>query len=198
MFLHDASSSNVEASVVCLRRYQKLQLRYCDKSFFWVVISSPDNLDSTPRSDGLVARFERELRSAVDNHAFRESGAIGCRVIETEVGNACREMGEHMRSMPGMVLPSPRRPDRSPRELTIEEFMHGFLYGTIAPWSHNEYLRAAYITLLEPEDKEVPLLEMATRFEANVTRFKQRNCLPNPPESRYVLAILETSEIPGR
>ena len=100
--------------------------------------------------------------------------------------------------MPRMVLPSARQLDRNPGQLTIEEFMHEFLYGSIAPWNHNEYLRAAYITLLEPEDKEVPLLEMATRFAANVNRFKERNCLQNQPESRYVLKILETLESPGR
>lgn len=193
MFVHDASNPDVEASVLCLRRYRELQLQYASKCLFWVVIGRPNKVDATPGSDGLVPRFEYELRFPVYNDAFRKFGTIGCRVIETQVENACREMGEGM-----IALPRTCPPDKSPAQLTIAEFRRGFLHGSISPWGHNEYLRAAYITLLEPENKDFGLLEVASKFGADVNRFKERNShMQSQLESRYVLMTVETSASPA-
>ncbi|EAQ91531.1 hypothetical protein CHGG_03466 [Chaetomium globosum CBS 148.51] len=88
------------------------------------------------------------------------------------------------------------RPDKTPEkrpapaQLTIDEFRRGFLRGSISPWNHNEYLRAAYITLLEPENMDLGLLEVASKFAADVDRFKQRNSqLQDQPESRLAMSL---------
>ncbi|KAK3295375.1 uncharacterized protein B0H64DRAFT_432135 [Chaetomium fimeti] len=82
--------------------------------------------------------------------------------------------------------PSPDvRPDKDPAQLTIEEFRRCFLHGSITPWDHNQYLRAAYITLLEPDNQERGLLDVATKFAGRVNSFNQRNSeVQREPESR--------------
>jgi hypothetical protein len=131
----------------------------------------------------------------VDNDSFREFGTIGCRVIETQVESACREMGEALLETPRVTSRMACQPVKRPGELTIEEYRHAFLHGSITPWDHNEYLRAAYISLLDPENEDLGLLEVATKFAASVNRFKQRNFpVKSRPESRYVPVMLETSE----
>jgi hypothetical protein len=78
-------------------------------------------------------------------------------------------------------------PGEIPQELTDRDFREGFLRGSITPWRHKDYLRAAYLTLLEQDNKEMGLLEVATKFAADVHRFKQRNSqFQLQPESRYV------------
>lgn len=192
LFVHDASNPDVEASVLCLRHYREQQLLYANKCRFWVVIDSSNKLDANPTS-GLAPRFEGALRAPVDNDAIQEFTTIGCRVIETQLENACREMallGAWGSSRPDKT--PEKRP--APAQLTIDEFRRGFLRGSISPWNHNEYLRAAYITLLEPENMDLGLLEVASKFAADVDRFKQRNSqLQDQPESRYAPMMTETS-----
>ncbi|KAH6838469.1 hypothetical protein B0I37DRAFT_409044 [Chaetomium sp. MPI-CAGE-AT-0009] len=70
-------------------------------------------------------------------------------------------------------------------QLTIEEFRRGFRHGSISPWDHNQYLRAAYITLLEVENQELGLLDVATKFAKRMNSFKERNSqVKHQPESR--------------
>ncbi|KAH6635975.1 hypothetical protein F5144DRAFT_600750 [Chaetomium tenue] len=178
MFVHDASNPDVEASILCLRHNREQQLLYANKCRFWVVIDGSNKPDPTPTS-GLAPRFEHALRSPVHNDAIQEFSTIGCRVIETQVEDACQEMA----LLEAWTSP----PDKRPAQLTIEQFRRGFLDGSISPWNHNEYLRAAYITLLDPENMELGLLEVASKFAADVDRFKQRNSqAQNQPESRTV------------
>ncbi|KAK4034461.1 hypothetical protein C8A01DRAFT_39076 [Parachaetomium inaequale] len=71
------------------------------------------------------------------------------------------------------------------QQLTNRDFREAFLRGSITPWRHKDYVRAAYLTLLEQDNKDMGLLEVATKFAANVHSFKQRNSqFQLQPESR--------------
>ncbi|KAK4183271.1 hypothetical protein QBC35DRAFT_394247 [Podospora australis] len=71
----------------------------------------------------------------------------------------------------------------------MEHFWDGFINGTIAPWRHRDYIRAAWISLLGEnavdDDKQVSLLEKASRFANRLHNFKQRHSqFQLEPESR--------------
>ncbi|KAK4172686.1 hypothetical protein QBC36DRAFT_196456 [Triangularia setosa] len=64
-------------------------------------------------------------------------------------------------------------------------FWDTFLHGALAPWRHRDYIRAAYMTLLLPENEDRGLLEIASDFAENMYSFRQRSSrLHHQPESR--------------
>ncbi|KAK0666508.1 hypothetical protein QBC41DRAFT_348689 [Cercophora samala] len=64
-------------------------------------------------------------------------------------------------------------------------FWDTFLHGALTPWRHRDYIRAAYMTLLLPDNKDRGLLEIASDFAANIYSFRQRSSrLHHQPESR--------------
>ncbi|KAK3939316.1 hypothetical protein QBC46DRAFT_263534, partial [Diplogelasinospora grovesii] len=75
---------------------------------------------------------------------------------------------------------------RTARDSTeAETFWDAFLHGSIVPWRHRDYLRAAFLTLLRPEHRDWGLPEEATEFADRIHRVKQRGVLFRlQPESR--------------
>ncbi|KAK4667921.1 uncharacterized protein QC764_703520 [Podospora pseudoanserina] len=65
------------------------------------------------------------------------------------------------------------------------EFWNAFIHGTLLPWRHRDYVRAAYMTILLHENRDRGLLEIASDFAANMLLLKQRaSRLNHQPESR--------------
>ncbi|KAJ4303952.1 hypothetical protein N0V88_001553 [Collariella sp. IMI 366227] len=66
-----------------------------------------------------------------------------------------------------------------------QDFFASFLRGDVTPWKHKDYLLAAYLTLLDPENRNLGLLEVASNFADNVNRLKQKHSrIQLMPESR--------------
>jgi hypothetical protein len=164
-----------------MQQYIGLQRRYGGKGF-WVVISSPANAGVSSATGDLTARFERELKRYPELNIFPvNTGAFGRYVLDMSIEDACRQVGGAL----GM-LASPRViPSKISEPIRDRNFRHSFLSGSITPWTHNDYLRAAYLTLMEPDNRDLGLLDVATKFATNMNHFKQRNSrFQLQPESR--------------
>lgn len=172
LFVNKASTHyDVEESIRCLHSYIGLMRQYGSRGL-WVVIDIPGKPDV---SDSLAARFKLELGNWTELRRYlNESGP---RVLQISTGNAYRVVAEAMFTTP-QLLPSKQdsgNPDGAPGELSDTDFLDRFLHGQITPWRHKDYLRAIYLTLLAPENRDLGLLDIATKFAADLNAFKQRN-----------------------
>jgi len=140
---------------------------------FWVVIDVPDKPDV---SDSLAARFKLELGNWPELRRYL-TGSGPPRVLQMPIAEAYRVVGEAMLTTPQLLPPKPgaRNADGAPGELSDTDFLNRFLHGQITPWRHKEYLRAAYLTLQEPANQDLGLLDVATKFAADLNNFKQRS-----------------------
>jgi hypothetical protein len=158
--------------------------RYGRKGF-WIVISSPANPGSSnSTSRDLKARFERELWHFPELNNFTISfGAFGEYVLDMSIEDACRLVGGALDMLACPAVTASRTSE--PTRLGDMEFRRSFLSGSITPWIHKDYLRAAYLTLMEPGNRDLGLLDVATKFATNMHQFRQQNSRSQPqPESR--------------
>ncbi|AEO58203.1 hypothetical protein MYCTH_2305401 [Thermothelomyces thermophilus ATCC 42464] len=185
LFVHDASNPDVEASVRSLRDSIELQRRHGSRGF-WVAVSTAQgaSVSSGVRND-MVARFRDELASAGISDAPAVAASLDC-VLEMPVVDAARMVGDAL-----LAAPRPSRPGKPERgapsgdNMTDQAFRQAFLRGNITPWTHMDYLRAAYITLLECDVRDLDLLEVATIFATRMNRFRRRNShAQHSPEPR--------------
>lgn len=188
LFVHDASDREVEESILCLRRVIELLYRNGGRGF-WVVINTAvgTNTDALGDIDSVAARFEQEFTKwpELDIFSLQETGP---RVLQMPTEAAYHVVGDAMRKAPRLF---PRQVEIrevvAPGAVSDSDFLAAFRKDRIAPWKHEDYLRAAYLTLLDPENRDLGLLEIATKFAADVNAFKQRNSQIQPqPESRFV------------
>ncbi|EGS20362.1 uncharacterized protein CTHT_0021890 [Thermochaetoides thermophila DSM 1495] len=69
--------------------------------------------------------------------------------------------------------------------MQTEEFWKAFLHSRIIPFSHEEYLRAAYLTLIRSKNRRRGLLDIATEFAENINNLRKRSSqITLPPVSR--------------
>lgn len=161
-----------------MHRYVKLLLSAGGASRrLWVVINTPDNANTLGDPGRPALLFEKELSK------YREG--FSWRVLETPIQHAYELVGQALvtwlRSPTGSELPA------HPEQSEHLRFWNSFLRGRIAPWTHRDYLRAAYLTLLAPENEGLGLLEVAAGFATNLNNFKRRNStIQLPPASRSV------------
>lgn len=159
--------------------YIELLLRYGGGGF-WVVISIPDNavFAIKSRAAGLRARFEHEFKHHPEVDTFPFSSAVfGRRVLEMPVEDACLLVGETLGLLanPRVIVPNISHAAEAPQVLSDSAFHREFLSGSITPWRHRDYLRAAYLTLMEPCNRGQGLLDVATKFASNMNNFRHRN-----------------------
>lgn len=77
--------------------------------------------------------------------------------------------------------------------MQTEEFWKAFLHSRIIPFSHEEYLRAAYLTLIRLKNRRRGLLDVATEFAENINNLRKRSSqITLPPVSMYATKILHT------
>ncbi|KAK4238963.1 hypothetical protein C8A03DRAFT_14599, partial [Achaetomium macrosporum] len=178
LFVHDAANPDIEESIQCMHRHVELLLGYGGRGFWVNIVNSPSDTDIRRLAslDSLASRFEDEL-----DH-YKES--FGRRVLELPIQDAYKVVLEGLFTS-HQFLPGPIESSGRPEELSDKDFWDAFMYGRIAPWRHKHYLRAAYLTLLQPENRELGLLEVATKFARVMNSYKQRNSnFQLQPESR--------------
>lgn len=143
-----------------------LLLRYGGRGF-WVVISSPGGGDITDSSESLAARFEREL--AKYHQVFARH------IVQLTLEDACQVVASEIQKSPIYSSGNPDiPPNECPRVLCDQDFWAMFCHGRITPWRHRDYLRAAFLMLLDHDHDGLGLLEVATKFAAKFNDFKQR------------------------
>lgn len=177
LFVHDTSGPDIESSIRCLHRHIELLLHYGGRGVF-VIVNSAYRTDAGSQSQELAARFEAEL------HGYAED--FGKRVLVMPVADGYRVAAETLLSFP-LFWPKLWAAQHAPekQEQEAQDFWHAFLTGKVTQWRHRDYLRAAYMTLLDPANKDMGLLEVATQFAAAVDSFKRRNeDFQSEPESR--------------
>ncbi|KAK0711958.1 hypothetical protein B0H67DRAFT_555845 [Lasiosphaeris hirsuta] len=169
----------------------------------WVVINKQDLLPKEDLAEtvaGLEARFEFELNKYGTKVRWHVLHLLGFSAMSGDkVHDALNILARELREVP------PSRPQDAKLSLGLGEmsstqattksdqnlpkdfdsFWDAFLHGRVAPWRHMDYLRAAYLTLLQPENRARGLLEVAADFAAKVHSFKQRAVpFQLQPESR--------------
>ncbi len=189
LFVHDASDRQVEESVLCLRKCIDL-LYVRGGRGFWIVINTAVGASKDVLGDveSVAARFEQELANWPELNEFTLQEP-GSRVLKMPTEAAYHLVGDAMLKAPRLFPPQRESPDvvTTTGALSDKDFRAAFRAGRIAPWRHEEYLRAAFLTLLDPENRDLGLLEIATKFADQVHAFKQRNSqIQLQPESRLV------------
>ena len=149
----------------------------------------------------LRCRFELELskyRAAFRWHVFHLRGfsATSGNGTHDALATLAHELGKSPPRRPVWPEADPRTPEEvlrpqvqisedSSDPADLQAWWDAFLHGTITPWTHRDYLRAAYLTLLLPEHRDSGILKVATDFARMVHSFKQRPVsFPQQPESR--------------
>ena len=210
LFVHDANDPRLEESLLCLHRHIELLYRYGGRGV-WVVINKMDLIPPAERLrtfNDVKARFEFELATYRDDMRWR---VLELPDVSAKYGRQLREVLSVLATeLPEAPATRPLK-EALPAIITLDsvdtQMQHGwnlldeemdagdtqewwdrFLHGKIAPWRHVDYLRAAYLTILQPENRGRGLLQVATDFGAKLHEFKQRSVafrlLPQP---RYVL-----------
>ncbi len=154
-------------------------LRYGGRGF-WIVINSPDGSVSSNGISNVAARFEQWLE---DRPLLQRCRAeLSPIVLQMSTEDACRVAGEVMITTPRLFLPDREASDDPMTDL---EFSECFFWGEITPFRHKDYLRAAFLILTEPENRELGILEIATKFANAVHNLKQKHSqIQLLPESR--------------
>lgn len=206
--MHDANGARVEESLLCLRRNIELLYKYGGRGV-WVLINK---LDLIPPSERLHAFndlrtcFEFELCTYGEDFRWqvltlpafsttsRKESREGLDLFARELSKAPvtrpSKSKKPLGSAPAAVNPRIEgMADFLGAEMDeeeIQEWWNSFLYNKIkAPWKHVDYLRAVYMTVLDPENGDRGLLEVATNVATRVHSFKQRDVsFPLPAESR--------------
>jgi hypothetical protein len=146
-----------------MHRHVTLLLRYGGRAF-WVAIKTPDGPQISSPTDSLVTLFEQELN--------RYHQHFGRRVFQTPLlEDAYRVVGQELHTFPLYKATVPTKNDY----LSDQDFWWAFLWGNITSWRHRDYLRAAYLMLVDPENDELGLLEVATQFATALNSLKRRN-----------------------
>ncbi|KAL2129003.1 hypothetical protein VTI74DRAFT_8372 [Chaetomium olivicolor] len=174
LFVHNARYPDIEESMGCMRSHIDLLLQYGGRGF-WVVINTPKDAD-TSQFDKLAVQFEDELNKYPQNFVRR--------VLVMPVEDSYQVAADAMPTLP--VFPREFWYKTAiPEQKANREFLTAFVRGEVTPWKHSDYLRAAYLTLLDPHNKDLGLLEVASKFAANVNSLKQKNSrIQLMPESR--------------
>ncbi|KAK4123051.1 hypothetical protein N657DRAFT_672102 [Parathielavia appendiculata] len=186
LFVHDPSSTDIEESIQCMRRYMELQELHGGRGF-WVVINTPRGALTRTGRDSIAAHFDDELRNYSElNDTLKNPSDFGRCVLQLPVVDACRVVGEAMLTSPQIYRPRVSGDSiKAPGERSDQEFWVAFRHGRLVPWKHKDYIRAAYLTLLRRENNDKGLLEVATNFAADMHNFKQRGSqFQLLPESR--------------
>ena len=143
-----------------MHRHVTLLLRYGGRGF-WVAIKTPDGPQTSSPTDSLATLFEQEL-----NRYYQH---FGRHVLKTPLlEDAYRLVG------PGFPLYKATVPTKNDY-LSDQDFWWAFLWGNITSWGHRDYLRAAYLMLVNPENDDLGLLEVATLFTTALNSLKRRN-----------------------
>ncbi|KAL1841480.1 hypothetical protein VTJ49DRAFT_7035 [Mycothermus thermophilus] len=151
---------------------------------FWIVIADRpgDNLSSTS-----VVLFREALAKCDDlKEIIEPSGGLKKAVLHMRgVLDACYLVAATMLRDARAFLPEKLDMEELTRAMSGQEFRESFLAGNIPVWRHENYLRAAYVTLLEPRNKERSLLDVATDFATKLRNARRRHCrYPMKPEHR--------------
>lgn len=212
VFVHDVSSYGVEESVLFLHRCVRLLYEHGGRGV-WVVLSKRDLIVGEEERSHIVsvlkARFELELSKYENDFRWgvldasnppnpsldkardelkllveelRKSTPVRPSEWEARVGGSDRMSDPQMARLPEDV-----EVVRAADDNDAGEWWDAFLIGNIAPWTHRDYLRAAFLTLMRPLNRNKGILEVATDFARKMQAFKQRPVpFPQQPESRYV------------
>ncbi|KAK3899206.1 hypothetical protein C8A05DRAFT_18327 [Staphylotrichum tortipilum] len=176
LFVHDASDKDVNESMLYLRGCIELFHRYGGRGF-WVVINTAGSTEKNGLRDvdSIAARFAEEFMKWPELDVFFHL-ETGPRVLKMPTEAAYCVVGDAMLKTPRLFAPRPdaRPVVTNPGALSDQNFWSAFLNGYIVPWKHEDYLRAAYLTLVDPENRGLGLLDIATKFAADVNAFKQR------------------------
>ena len=179
LFVHNAALDERQ-SKRCLSHFLELMQRH-GGSGFWIVVNSPDGAVSSDGISAVAARFERwsEQRPLLK----RCRAELGPIVLQMSTEDACRLVGKAMLATQRLFVPVREMPDDD--TLTDLEFLDRFRRGEITPFRHKDYLRAAFLILTEPDDRELGILEIATKFATAVHSLKQKHSqIQLLPESR--------------
>ena len=194
-----------------LHRYVNLLLHEHGGRGVWVIINKQDKLDKedAPRIVAdLRARFELELSKYREDFRWHVLDLPGFSALYgSKTQDALRILAEELKQSPPVRPHEWESGVRAPGDVSgprieglpdvpvvggdakdAKTWWLAFMSGTIAPWTHRDYLRGAFLTLLLPENRERGILEVATNFASRVFEYKKRHANFTPhPESRYVL-----------
>ncbi|KAK5659685.1 hypothetical protein OQA88_894 [Cercophora sp. LCS_1] len=211
LFIHNIDEPNVEESLLCLYRHVSLLYEYGGRGVRVLVYkkgkenrAAQDDDENVVRD--LVSRFELELSyrcgqnfhwgvGMVENSDWITHLQQGMSEALVELGQApVREsrVGKSSGSTSTSELGITKDDEDTGQhrvvvegEKSSEGFWNDFLNGAIAPWTHRDYIRAIFLTLLQPENKTRGVLEVATDFAEKMNAFKRRPVpFPQKPESR--------------
>jgi hypothetical protein len=155
----------------------EFEISKCRHDFNWSVITEKNHVFfSVPSSEVVegLRTLANDLRSSppCDPHAWED------RLFSTEIGS-------HGIGFPNTKARAAKR-DFCLRCEKPQDWWQRFLTGQIPSWTHSDYLRAIFLTILQDENRERGVLEVATDFANKMNSFKQRPvAFPQRPESRY-------------
>ncbi|KAL2270525.1 hypothetical protein VTJ83DRAFT_2709 [Remersonia thermophila] len=151
---------------------------------FWILIHGPPGRE---REAASVVRFREALAKCEDLTGILEpSGGLGEAVLQMNgILDACHLVAATILRNARAILPGKLDAEELARAMSGQEFRESFLAGNMPAWQHHNYLRGAYVTLLEPQNKERSLLDVATVFAAKLRDARQKHCrYPMKPEHR--------------
>lgn len=154
----------------------EFEISKCRHDFNWRVITGPNHVYfSVPGSE--VAEGLRTLATDL-------RGSPPCDPRAWEEGPFSTDAGNHGIVFPNLEARTAKR-DFCLRCEKPQDWWQRFLTGQIPSWTHSDYLRAIFLTILQEENRDRGLLEVATDFANKMNSFKQRPVpFPQRPESR--------------
>lgn len=215
LFVHDIDEPNVEDSLLCLHRHVALLYEHGGRGVRVLIYKRRANHrlrdDGDTNKDEmqkLVTRFELELSyqygqdihwsvSTVENMDWHMplGHAVTDAVLELErTGAKEPQLWEGIDSWTVELGVAKTKDSHDAwldgimdkQEKPADVWWNDFLHGTIAPWTHHDYLRGIFLTLLQPDNKDKDVLDVAMDFAKKMNAFKQRPVLfPQKPENRH-------------
>ncbi|KAK4447146.1 hypothetical protein QBC34DRAFT_468476 [Podospora aff. communis PSN243] len=210
LYVHDASSDRVDESLARLQRYIEEVLYARGGRGVWVLLSK---MDLVPQSDRL--RVFNNLETKFGFELCKYGSAFRWQVLALPEFSArsARDAREAFEMLAEELVQAPPRSSAAVKghaaelasagaaatqieddletniemsEAEIDEWWDMFLHGQMKrKWRHVDYLRAVYMIILERENDNKGVLEIATDVATKVHDFKQRFVtFPLPPESR--------------
>ncbi|KAK0639515.1 hypothetical protein B0T16DRAFT_463180 [Cercophora newfieldiana] len=201
LFVHDANDSRIDESLELLRHLVEDVLLQHGGRGVWVLINKMDLIAASERLkvfNDLETRFGFELckyGSAFRWHVLplpefsaKASGEARevFELLAKELSLAPATSPQEMSAKTKTIESTPANTNVSGQVETdfvgiemddeeLKQWWSCFLHGEIkAPWKHVDYLRAVFLTILEPENEERGILEIAADVATKVHSFKQR------------------------
>ncbi|KAK0746711.1 hypothetical protein B0T18DRAFT_447173 [Schizothecium vesticola] len=170
-----AENDQLDLARALVSRFE-FEISKCRHDFNWRVITEKDHVVFSVPGSNVIGGL-RTLANDLRNSPPCDPRAWEDRLFSTEARN-------HGIEFPNLEARTTKR-DFCLRYENPQDWWQRFLTGQIPSWTHSDYLRAIFLTILQDENRDRGVLEVATDFANKMNAFKQR---PVPfsqrPESR--------------